>query len=384
MERAVLVAAAREGTPVWVFDLDMIADNCRRLDAAGGSFNARFHYAIKANDHPAVLAAVEGTGTGAEAASFREYDLARSAGFESARIVFNGPLKTDSELAAALGAGALVNVDSLAELERALALRIHGARIGVRLQTNLLEGVVGDRFGLAEGEVMEAARRLRESGSTIEQLHTHVGSYAVTSGEGPTARRLNLIWPRGPELTRRICRGLLKVVALVTNAGCHPASISLGGGLPAPDHCGPHFDAVLEELQSSPDLAVVFEPGRAIVMGAGAMVTRVVSIRKSAAAKQEVVVDAGTHLLPSAQWKDLRLSSLGDVDGELIPTTVFGPLCLQSDVLAWESPLPACREGDLLVVEDVGAYNLIRSSPFIFSLAPVAFLEDGKLRLGPR
>jgi diaminopimelate decarboxylase len=381
MERQIHAAAVEAaGTPVWIFDVDRIVENARTLREALGV--GTISYAIKANDHPAVLEAAKRGGIGAEAASGREYALARAAGFSGAEIVFNGPLKTDEELSGALAEGALINADSLEEVARIGEIAGDDARVGIRVQSNLIEGAVGDRFGLSAEEAVEAVGLLRRRGLSLEQLHTHLGSYAVQEVDGPTAKRVDLIWPRGAELTVALAARTIEIAALLAQKDMEPASISLGGGLPVMPAAAEHFAAAREELQKSGLRSrLAFEPGRAVVSDAVALVCRVVRVRTpDRDGRQQVVVDAGVNLLPTVEWRDAQLSMLDGRGGEP-ETVVFGPLCLQSDVLAWKARLPQLEVGDLLVAENVGAYNWGRSTPFIFPKAPVALHRAGQLSI---
>src|SRR5690349_22658986 len=110
-------ALRRAQRPVcaYVYDTGVLR---RRAEAVRGALpdGARLLYAVKANSHPAVVATLASTVDGLEVASGGELELARTAG--AGRIVFSGPAKTDAELAAAVDAGAVVNVESPLELRR--------------------------------------------------------------------------------------------------------------------------------------------------------------------------------------------------------------------------------------------------------------------------
>lgn len=376
-EGTFLAAVEAAGTPSWIVDLDRVTQNARELSRIAGE--GAISYAIKANDHPAVLRAAKRGDVKAEAASGREYGLARGAGFSGAEIVLNGPLKTDDDLDLAFAEGALVNADSLDELRRMIARPSSAKRIGVRVQSNLIEGAVGDRFGLTNEETVEAARMLVEEGIELEQLHTHLGSYAVQDIDGPTAKKVDLIWPRDPQLTGALAARMVELAQDLADAGLEPQTINLGGGLPSLPAAADHIAAANGTLKASGLSAqLCFEPGRAIVSDAASLVCQVVQVRAGDRdGRQQVVVDAGVNLLPSVQWRDAQLSALDGRPGDQ-NTVVFGPLCLQSDVLAWNATLPEVRVGDLLVAESVGAYNWVRSTSFIFPTAPIVLLQGGE------
>ena len=71
---------------------------------------------------------------------------------------------------------------------------------------------------------------------------------------------------------------------------------------------------------------------------------------------------------------------LKNADGNLIDTIIYGPLCLQTDILA-KTQMPELKPGDRLVVENVGSYNIPQSSAFIYPRPQVVMIEDGSARL---
>ena len=119
--------AAHVGTPTFVYSAASIRSAWRRFDAAFAGVPHTLHYALKANSRLAVLRLLGEMGSGADANSGGEIDVAMRAGFTPDRIVFTGVGKTREELdrAVALGVKA-INAESLGELERIDAIAHHG------------------------------------------------------------------------------------------------------------------------------------------------------------------------------------------------------------------------------------------------------------------
>ncbi len=126
-------AAARWGTPLYVTDLDAVAAALAEYRAAFPG--ALIAYAVKANPDPRLLARLAADGAGAEVVNAVELALALRAGIPGDRIVMNGVGKTDADHAAARDAGALINAESLAELDALLAGP--ASRLGLRLNPAL-------------------------------------------------------------------------------------------------------------------------------------------------------------------------------------------------------------------------------------------------------
>jgi diaminopimelate decarboxylase len=71
----------------------------------------KLHYAIKANPMPALVDHLARRVDGLDVASGRELRVALDSGMTAQEISFAGPGKTQAELAQAIGAGILLNVE---------------------------------------------------------------------------------------------------------------------------------------------------------------------------------------------------------------------------------------------------------------------------------
>ena len=89
------VSSSTSGDPSHVYtshnELNKIKNNYRRLaDAFPGSY---IHYAVKANNHPVVIAFLMELGASFEVASYQEICILTGAGVPSTRIIFSAPMK---------------------------------------------------------------------------------------------------------------------------------------------------------------------------------------------------------------------------------------------------------------------------------------------------
>src|SRR3546814_12176857 len=98
-------------------------------------------YSFKTNYVPALCRIAAVQGCWAEVVSGMEYDLALALGHTPDRIIFNGPVKSQADVLRALEDGAVVNLDSLQEVDgvvlRGAAIPNAQCRGGVR--TNLTQ-----------------------------------------------------------------------------------------------------------------------------------------------------------------------------------------------------------------------------------------------------
>lgn len=350
-----------------VHDLDLLEARIAELVAAFPP-TALHAVAVKANPVVELLRVAVAAGTGLEAASYEEVQVALAAGCPPERIVFDSPAKTPDELAAALAAGMTVNVDSLSELRTALALPHHErARIGVRVAPEVSDGAIaatsvggrGSRFGVRIDELLEDVVPLMETHPVLQGLHVHVGSQGCS---------LDLL----AEAAARVAGLLVEI-----RQRCGPGAVSfvdIGGGLPAVYREGDTAPTIAEYADrlrvAAPSLfdgsvQLVTELGRSLLAGTAVALTRVHGT-KHVDGDDVVVTHLGADfLLRPAYRPDEWSHEFGLLDGEGRartpaggPWTVAGPLCFAGDVIGRGVPLPDPTPGDWLVIFDVGAYTL--------------------------
>ena len=295
----------------------------------------------------------------------------------------NGVGKRDEELHLALGAGILINAESLEELVALLALaRDHpDARIGLRLNPaldaathpHLATGAASSKFGIPLKDLPQALAAVNAAGRAIESLGAHIGS-AIESLDAFA------------DLASRLADAAAPVPEVW---------IDLGGGLAGPDPSA-LADAVRPHLPDASRL--ILEPGRSLVADAGWLVTRVVREQpRPDQGMTYVVADAGmTELIRPMLYGAVHPVSLVS-PGEPLPAglgrvDLAGPVCEAGDVLAhdlaqWLSAeeLATTGTGALLAIGQAGAYGAAMASVYNGRLRPAeAVLEAGELRLSRR
>jgi diaminopimelate decarboxylase len=373
--------AERFGTPVYVYDLDVVT---RQVEALRAVLPPTFDlaYAVKANPALGVVAHLASLGLGADVASGGELTTALRAGIAPQRIVMTGPGKRDAELRAAVRAAIrAVTVESPIELRRLEAIAAdEGRRVPLLLRGPIsaqarLERVrlVGDdgagKFGMNAGDLVAAAERAARS-PHLELLGLHLfGASNVLDGGA---------------LADHAVATMAAARALAVACGFALRLVDVGGGLGIPYGAhersldlvdlGRRLAVLADAWAADPitaDVSVLLEPGRFLVGSAGAYVSRVVD-RKTVDDREVVILDGGIHhvLRPALVGQEHRVRRLGgasDRTTRSAPVTVAGPLCSGLDVLATEVMLAAPEPGDLVAVLDVGAYGFTESMPFFLS-----------------
>jgi diaminopimelate decarboxylase len=180
-----------------------------------------------------------------------------------------------------------------------------------------------------------------------------------------------------------------ETVRLLREDGHEIEYVDAGGGLGISyREDGPDFQRLIAAYAGALTAALeglgvhlLLEPGRAIVGAAGALVTRVL-YRKTNRAKKFLIVDAAMNDLirPSLYEAHHEISPVisrrGNVERER--TDVVGPICETGDFLALDREMPVMQEGELLAVQDAGAYGMVLASNYNTRLRPAEVMVEGK------
>ena len=373
------------GTPAYVYSAQAMRNAFSEIDTAFAEYPHAIHYALKANSTLALLRLLRSLGSRADANSWGEIQVATRAGFAASDIVFTGVGKTRDELASAIAAGVgTINAESAGELDRIaaeaerqgrvarVALRVN-PDIDARSHPNISTGLKSNKFGVP----VEEAREIYVSRRTVASLrfvgvHVHIGSQITTA-----------------EPLARAARTLVSLARELCEAGFSLEHVDLGGGLGIAYEGRPlltpsdYAAAVLPELRRI-GIPVVLEPGRAIVGNAGALVSRVVDVKRFPDGRQFAVLDAGmTELMRPALYGSFhRIVPLSPREGDESPWDIVGPICESSDVFAKERMLPELRVNDLIALLDTGAYGAVMASNYNRRfLAPEVLVDDDRFEV---
>jgi diaminopimelate decarboxylase len=384
-------------TPYYVFDEVKFTENIndfRRVLEAKWS-KIIIGYSIKTNYIPVICALARDLGCYGEAVSRMELELAARLKFDAGKIIFNGPLKTAHDLLFAISMDAIINLDSLAQVDTFLGLSKDAqakARIGLRLNVDLsaslnttgkiAAGGKVPRFGLPRKDADEAVMRLRAAGVSVQSLHGHANSS-----------------DRKPENYGKIA-GLLLETAERHNLD-ELKFLDIGGGysgsLPeiweveSSPGFGDYAEAIFGPLLGSAWFqrvapAVVIEPGMSVVADCMNYVTAVVA-RKEVQDRSLLGVDGNFFdIRPTLHQKPLPFilhSATPAGYGSKRRYTVTGSTCMERDILLDEMLFDReVQVGDLIEITHVGAYTIVLSPHFI-NYACAAYLRsgDGKMRV---
>jgi len=368
------------GTPVWVYGAGTMRARLAALQAALADQPAHVHYAVKANDHLAVLRIFAQGGAGADVVSEGELRRARAAGFAPGDIVFSGAGKTVAELRCAIGNDiAQINVESPAELEMISAVATEmGRTMRVALRINpdvdagthakITTGKADNKFGIAYDQAAAVyARAANLPGVEPVGLALHIGSQITTIAPYRAA------YARTADLVRAL-----------RAAGHTVSRVDCGGGLGIgyrddPGASPTAFAGALRATFSNLGVALIVEPGRWLVGPAGVLLAGVVLVKE--AGRRFVVLDAAMNDLVRPAMYDAYhgIVPLSPVDAvaPVSPADIVGPICETGDTFARDRSLPALAAGARVAILDAGAYGAVMSSTYNARPLPPIALVDG-------
>jgi len=383
--------ADRFGTPLYVYDASVIRAQIASVRDAFADLPFRPFYAMKANSNLSILRLVREHGFGCDAVSPGEIHLAMRAGFTADEIWFTCSNVSDEDLRAIPDPRIVVNVNSMSEIDRCLALDLPNPiairinpDVGAGHHTDVITAGESVKFGIDLAEVESARMLVEDSGRAVVGIHAHIGSGVDTPAPllDSAARLLQLA-----ESFRKL------------------RWINFGGGMSIPYRPGEQefpiaeYGAELTRIAApylrSRNLTAILEPGRYIVASSGTLLARVTTKRVSAGVEW-IGVDTGfNHLVRPSKYSayhhilnatsgtnaSLRESWDGAIARDEV--VVAGNLCESGDVFTREHGEVVTRKidrtkvGDLLAFCDAGAYGFSMASHYNARLLPVEVMVDG-------
>lgn len=392
--------AGRFGTPLYVFDEELIRTHCRDfLSAVAKHYEGHgaVAYASKAFSCLAMDKVMSEEGMHLDTVSGGEIYTALQAGFPAERILFHGNNKSEEELAYAIESGVgRVVADNLYELERLNELAGNYERKvkvllritpGVDAHTHsfIRTGQIDSKFGvtLENGDAEKVVKQaLDMENLDLVGLHCHIGSQ---------------IFDTDPFLhTVSVMIGFMKNIQEKMDVSLK--ELDLGGGFAIryksgddkPDY-NAQVTAVLEAVKreccrlAMDRPFLFFEPGRSIVGEAGITLYTVGRIKEIPEVRNYVSVDGGMtdnprYALYRSDYEAI-LANKANQPGTYT-ATIAGKCCESGDLIQENCPIQPPEIGDTLAVFSTGAYCYSMSSNYNrLCKPPVVFIKNGKPRI---
>lgn len=378
------------GSPLYVISEKTIRNTYREALAA---FKTRypkvqFAWSYKTNYLNAVCNIFHQEGSWAEVVSGFEFEKALANGVPGSKIIFNGPDKSKEDLERAIEHGSLIHIDHFDEMYEIMAIAPKmGKKAKVAIRVNMDTGIYPhwDRFGFnyENGEAWSAINKIMPNPDMeLIGLHAHIGTYIMT----PTAYAV---------ATSKLAALTIRIQMKYDH---HLKYLDLGGGfaskntlkgayLPGSDTC-PGFDDYAEaitgalnnsDIQYEHMPTLFLETGRALIDDAGFLLGTVLANKRLLDGRRSLIIDIGVNNLFTSFWYEHHIVPAKIKQRDTEDTTIYGPLCMNIDIIRAAIQFPLLEKGDRVVIKRIGAYNMTQWLQFITYRPKVVLIDlEGK------
>lgn len=365
MTKRTLQKLARErGTPLFVVDHRQLRRNLAQFRR--WLPNVQPYYAVKANSLPEIVRTFYRAGASFDVASLAEFNLVyqlirdlpvkERQAFIWDKIIYANPIKDRTTLRALDPYKPLVTYDNLAEIRKIRRYAPHaGLMLRLRVPNTGAMVELSSKFGCDPGEAVNLIEAAHDAGLTVEGLSFHVGSQTTNFANYSQALHL-----AAAVLKEARMRGFKKMIQL-----------DIGGGFPAP------YDANVRPLRElgrllrseiprlfPKDIFVLAEPGRFLVATACTLVAEVIGRANRDGKRCYYINDGVYHTFSGILFDHMKYPIRAFKRGPTQLSAVFGPTCDALDTLSLNEDLPDLKLGDLVYVENIGAYSHASSTWF--------------------
>lgn len=341
-------------TPFMILRTRMVRDNLRRLLSALPGVDV--FYAVKANNHPAIITTLAGEDCRFDISSVRELRDVLVAGVDPGDTIHTNPVKTMTEFDGAVELGVRTFVaDNLSELAK---FARYDGRVGVLLRLKTGQGGsavnLSYKFGAEPAAVPPLLDRIVELGLTFRGFCFHVGSQCTQPRQYVTA-----------------IKAARSMIDLAAARGLTTGILDIGGGFPIQytqsvptiEEIGAAVSRTLRD-NIDPAIRVICEPGRYISGDATTLVVSVIGTSRRDGVKWYYIDDGLYGSFSGRLYDGCTYQILTDRNTKWEPAVLAGPTCDSFDVVYRECLMPPLDVGDILMFPAMGAYCAVSATEF--------------------
>lgn len=369
MERETLLAMAdKYGTPIYVYDADLMAANYRNFVNAFAVKKLKVYYACKANTNVNILKIFKALGAGLDCVSIGEVQIGLMAGFGAEDIMFTPNNISEDEYDEAIALGVKLNIDNLNALEY-VGQKHPGTPVCIRINPHMMAGGnrkisvghIDSKFGISIHQVPHIKRVVKNLSIPVEGIHVHTGSDILDSS----------VFIRASELIFSVVEEFPQVDYIDFGSGFKIAykEGDLSTDIPA---FGKEFSKTFNEFceRMGRDYTLKFEPGKVLVSDAGYFLTKVNLVKQTTACLFAGVNSGFNHLIrPMFYDAHHHIENISNLDGDRKIYNVVGYIC-ESDTFGTDRLLNEVRKDDILAFRNAGAYCYAMASNYNSRMRP--------------
>jgi ornithine decarboxylase len=323
------------------------------------------YYAIKANPEPEIIKTLHALKSGFDVASQEEFEMVLKAVPKSALnkkndfvyndIILANTIKPVETLKKMIPYRTLMTFDNMEELKK-IKKYCPNAGLIIRLRVPNIGSMVelSSKFGIEPSDAMQLIDAAIGMGMDVEGISFHVGSQCVNIENYMTA------FIAASELLKA-ARAKVYNIRL----------INIGGGFPA-DYEGAEvsFPKFAKKLSKEIDrlfpkeIEIVAEPGRYLVAESAKLVVKIVGKAYRDGKTYYYVNDGVYNTLSGVIFDHCVYHFHSFKKGKTSVSAVVGPTCDALDTISVSENLPDLKIGDLLYVNDIGAYSSASATNF--------------------
>ena len=370
-------------TPLYCYSYLKLKNNVNNFKNHFKKINPLICFSVKSNSNIKILREIKNLDCGADVVSMGEMMKALKAGINTKKIVFSGVGKTYSELEYAINKNILlINVESRSELlviEKIGKLKKKKIDIGIRLNPNInaktlqqiSTGKKEDKFGVTEKEFLKLVKHAKLSKSLkLKCLSVHIGSQIFS---------------------HKPYEKMLKVIDKLIKQTNHKFEfVDLGGGMGISYEKNNKklnlkiYNSLINKFLKKNSCKIIFEPGRSIIADTGILISKIIYIKKNKN-KNFVILDAAMNDLMRPALYGAKHQIIPSKKNKKITNKMFefvGPICESTDKFLTTKKFQNIREGELIIICDVGAYGMSLSSNYNLRTLPAEILvKNSKIQV---
>ena len=355
--------ANKYGSPLYVYDTDIIASQYRRItDAFEKVEQLQLNYAVKALSNINILRLFKNLGAGLDTVSIQEVNLALSVGVDPKKIIYTPNGVSLEEIENVAKKGVQINIDNLSILELfgqkhpeiPVCIRIN-PHIMAGGNSKISVGHIDSKFGISVHQVPHIKRVVENTGMHVNGIHMHTGSDILDIDT----------FLRATEILFDVAKKFKTI-----------DFIDFGSGFKVPYKEG-DISTDIEQLglqlterfnsfckDFGKKVTLMFEPGKFLVSKAGNFLAKV-NVVKQTTSTVFAGIDSGfNHLIRPMMYDSYHhITNISNPNGRDRYYSVVGYIC-ETDTFGSNRRISEISEGDILCFENAGAYCFSMASNY--------------------
>ena len=376
-----LDATEKFGSPLYVYDSDKIKRQYNKLKNSFSSVKSlQINYAVKALSNISILKFIINLGSGIDAVSIQEVELALKCGVKPDKIIYTPNGVSMDEIKKASELGVKINIDNLSVLEE-FGSNNPSIPICVRINPHIMAGGnskisvghIDSKFGISIHQIPHLVRIVNNTKIKVNGIHMHTGSDILDID----------VFLRASEILFDTAKNFNDL-----------EFIDFGSGFKVPyfpndsetnieelgDKLSLRFNSFCSEYGKN--LTLMFEPGKFLVSESGKFLCKVNSIKQTTSTVFAQVDSGFNHFLrPMMYGANHDIENISNSDDVERYYSVVGYIC-ETDTFATNKKISTIRNGDILCFNNAGAYCHTMSSNYNSRYRPAEVIYiNGEFKL---